>query len=409
MSTMTPIMALAGLYLLSGLIISSYRQAQGKSGGQGLWILLWAVYTVLMLGGATDGSAAWAVGGALLWLAGTLGTIRLGNRLRGRAWPGRMVWLLGPVHALGLASTYLRDVRREVAAEVATEVAGRVAGKVAGKDEDGADLDEPTQEAFESVVELGETTLEEVMVPRSELAYLESEQTVRDWLDILRRRGHRVIPVCGEDLDEILGCVHLTDLYVERSLEQPVEELLHDVRFVPETMRCDDLLREMIARGESLAIVVDEFGGTAGVVSDHDLFEILLGEINRQNPLDGRIIATGDGEYVADGHYRIDDFNDDAHTPLPEGDYETVAGLMLDRFGKVPTEGEKLARDGFELEVLQGTERRIERIRIRVPVPEPLAEENGRRGVRGAGGNGRRRAIGEPVGTGGRGGNDGHR
>ncbi len=353
MSVTLLIMLLLGLYLTCGLIISAYRQALGKSGGQGMWVLLWAIVFMGLAGLWLPESPSWSLSMALVWLAGTLGLIRLGVWLRSRTWPARMVWLLGPMHALGLMGTYLRDLRREVTAVVPT-----------GED---VASDEPAHEAFESVVELGETTLEEVMVPRSELAYLEATQTVKDWLDVLGRRGHRVFPVCGQDLDDILGCVHIADLFADRAPDQPVREFLREARFVPETMRCDDLLREMIARGDSLAIVVDEFGGTAGVITDHDLIEILLGEINRQNPFEGRIITAGDGEYVTDGHYRIDDFNAWSDSPLPEGDYETIAGLLLEESSKIPSEGEKIVAGGFEFEVIQATERRIQRVRVRMP------------------------------------------
>ncbi len=364
MSTPQMMQILLGLYLASGLVISAYRNAVGKSGGHGLWVLLWAGWAWMWAAAHLPNAPLAAPLFAFAWLVVTLGLRRTGYAFRDSAWPQRMVWVLGPMHALGLAAAYIRDLR-------------------AGDDESDADASafeqESAQEAFESVVELGETTLEEVMVPRSEIAYLEADDNVGEWIELLRRRGHRVVPVYGEDQDEVLGCVHLADLFGDRSPDVPIRDLVRDIRFVPEAMRCDDLLREMIAQEESLVIVVDEYGGTAGVVSDHDLFEILLGEINRQNPFAGRIVTVGEREHVADGHYRIDDLNEWAPSPLPEGDYETLGGLILDRLGKVPSAGEKLAIDGFELEVVQSSDRRILRVRLRFPVqaPAPPARDEG--------------------------------
>ena len=110
--------------------------------------------------------------------------------------------------------------------------------------------------------------------------------------------------------------------------------------------------------------MVDEFGGTAGLVRDQDLFEILIGEINSQNPFQGRIFQLDTDEYLADGHYRVDDFNELSGLVLPEGDYETVAGLILDQLGRIPQEGDKISIGGILMEVATATERRIQKIRI---------------------------------------------
>ncbi len=130
-------------------------------------------------------------------------------------------------------------------------------------------------------------------------------------------------------------------------------------------MHCDDLLRKLIARNETLAIVVDEFGGTAGLVSSQALFEILLGEISQQNPFEGRIVRIAEHTFLADGHYRVDDYNEGSAVRLPEGDYETLAGLMLDRLGRIPPEGEWIGLDGVSLEAVACTERRILKVRVR--------------------------------------------
>ena len=274
----------------------------------------------------------------------------MGIRLRSGRTQSRFLWILGPVHALGLVIAWIGSARRRgdapttgTAPEEATDI---------------------VQEARESVVELGETTVGEVMVPRSEVTALAEEAHVGEWVALARETRHRGIPVYREDMDEIIGWLDLRDLLARPPANAPIKTFVCEVRFVPETMRCDDLLRDLIAAGERIAMVVDEFGGTAGLVTDQDLVEILLGEITRQDPFEGRIAQTCEGRFVADGHYRVDDFNEWSPIPLPEGNYETLAGYLLEQMGRIPPQGEHLASEGLNLEVTQSTERRIMKIQI---------------------------------------------
>jgi hypothetical protein len=312
-----------GLYLLIALVVASWRRASGAAEAIGAWAGLSALWALAALPRWIDPGDPRSLLWGPAWTLTCLVLAHLGRALGGRTGHERVAWLLGPVHALGLAGLWFTAARRR-------SRAGRAPA---------GDRPREVREDLESVVELGETTVGEIMVPRSEIAALEDGARVRDWIDLLARQPHHHVPVYREDLDDIAGCLRIEDLYGRPDPEGPVTGLLREVRFVPESMRCDDLLRELIAAGEHVAMVVDEFGGTAGLVADQDLFEILLGEIAGQDPLSGRVTRTGEQTFLADGHCRIDDLNEWFPVPLPEGDYETLAGLLLDRLGRIPTPG----------------------------------------------------------------------
>jgi magnesium and cobalt transporter len=219
-------------------------------------------------------------------------------------------------------------------------------------------------DALESVVELGETTVDEVMVPRSEIDALPADARIADWLRQARESRHPYLPVYGEDLDEIRGYLSLRDLFSVDDPERPVTDFLREARFVPESMRCDDLLRDLLASEGRFAIVVDEFGGTAGLVRDRDLFEILLGEIDQEGADHIGIVPLGRGIYLAHGQYRIDDFGERTGHALPEGDYETLGGLLLAQLGRIPEEGESITVGDLRFEVVAANERRVFSLRI---------------------------------------------
>jgi len=339
-----------GLYLLVAIVVSSWRRAAGSAEAISAWVALAGLWSIVALPRWTHAVGPSALPVGLGWAAVCYLFARLGYALGGRPGHEKVAWVLGPVHALGLAGFWMTAARRR--AKAARTIAL-------------ADL-EATQapDDVESVRELGETTVGEIMVPRSEIAALEIESRVEDWLKLLRERPHWFVPVFRGELDEIAGCLRGEDLYARPAPGSPIEPLAREIRFVPESMRCDDLLRDLIAAEEHVAIVVDEFGGTAGLVTDQDLFEILLGEIARQDRLCGQVVRLPDGAFLGDGHCRIDDLNERFPVELPEGDYETLAGLVLDRLGRIPSRGERLKVGPVAIEVLDASERRILKLRL---------------------------------------------
>lgn len=363
MSTLDLALALLGVYLGTGLLLAAWRRAAGGHGDIGIWIALGGFWLLLALPRWTATTVTLALGATGIWLAGTFLLVQ-GGALLGRAFPLRgLAWILGPAQALSLLLSWGTAARRRRlhTASLRDEPA---------RPEAVSSVDAPAEEAFESVVELGETTLEEVLVPRSEVRALPETASVSDWVRRVAETHRTHLPVHGGDLDEIRGYVCVKDIYRATSGDEPVTRFVREVRVVPESMRADDLLRELIGHNEKIAMVVDEFGGVAGLVRDHDLFEILLGEIDREQSAP-QLRPAGDGVYVADGLLKLDDFNEAARAALPEGTYETLAGLFLARHGRIPAAGERLTVEGATLEVLEATERRITRLKVTLPPEDP--------------------------------------
>ncbi len=346
---------LIGLYLGGCIYVSAWRQASGAAGGRGLWIALFGIWSLMALPDLLQLTGPVVYLSAVIWFVISVTLVFSGSRNRAHHRLPHWIWILGPVDALRLLLFWstlarMRSAEKRTKAVLPPERAGR-----------------QRREAIESVVELGETTVGEVMIPRSEMTLLDENATISEWIGEVEKSRHRSIPVYGEDQDEVKGYVSIETIFQDHVSNARVGDFLHELRFVPESMRCDDLLRELIAQGEQIALVVDEFGGTAGMVSDQDLFQILLGEINRQNPFEGRIFQLDSDTYLADGHYRIDNYNEWAPESLPDGDYETLAGYILHRLGRIPGEGERIKSGLSVLEVIRASERKIHQVRIELP------------------------------------------
>jgi putative hemolysin len=221
---------------------------------------------------------------------------------------------------------------------------------------------------IESVIELGDTVVREVMVPRTDMVTVTAEFRVADAMEVAILNGYSRIPACGEGIDDIVGIVHAKDLMrAERDDREdlPVSELARPAHFVPETKGVADLLREMQKHRFHMAIVIDEYGGTAGLVTLEDIIEELLGEIVDEFDVeDAMIEPLPGGDYRVNARMAVDEVNDLLRAHLPEGDWDTIGGLLLARLGHVPVEGESVEVDGWELTAQRVVGRRIGRIRI---------------------------------------------
>jgi CBS domain containing-hemolysin-like protein len=221
---------------------------------------------------------------------------------------------------------------------------------------------------IESVIELGDTVVREVMVPRTDMVTVTAEFRVADAMEVVILNGYSRIPACGEGIDDIVGIVHAKDLMrAERDgqEDQPVSELARPACFVPETKGVADLLREMQQQRFHMAIVVDEYGGTAGVITLEDIIEELLGEIVDEFDVeDAMIEPLSGGDYRVNARMALDEVNDLLRAQLPEGDWDTIGGLLLARLGHVPAEGESVEVAGWQLIAQRVVGRRIGRVRV---------------------------------------------
>lgn len=221
---------------------------------------------------------------------------------------------------------------------------------------------------IESVIELGDTVVREVMVPRTDMITFTADFRAGDAMEVVILNGYSRIPACGEGIDDIVGIVHAKDLMrAERDdhEDQSVGELARPAHFVPETKGVADLLREMQQQRFHMAIVIDEYGGTAGLVTLEDIIEELLGEIVDEFDVeDAMIEPLAGGDYQVNARMALDEVNDLLRAHLPEGDWDTIGGLLLSELGHVPAEGESVEVAGWQLTAQRVVGRRIGRVRV---------------------------------------------
>lgn len=219
-----------------------------------------------------------------------------------------------------------------------------------------------------SIIEFGDTVVREVMVPRPDMVAVQGRRPVREVIEVAMAAGYSRIPVYGQQIDDILGIAYAKDLLrADRDgrLDLAVRELGREAHFVPETKRVAELMREMQSQKFHMAIVIDEYGDTAGLVTLEDLIEELVGDIVDEFDVEEPLIEPlANGEYRVNARMAIDEVNDLLHADLPAGDWDTVGGLVFNLLGHVPIEGEVTVADGHRLvaEKVQG--RRIGRVRI---------------------------------------------
>jgi CBS domain containing-hemolysin-like protein len=227
-----------------------------------------------------------------------------------------------------------------------------------------------------SVIEFGDTIVREVMVPRIDMVDIANTASVREALDLAIASGRSRIPVLGESVDDVVGIVNLrilAGLVADGRGEAPVARHMGEVRFVPETKRVASLLTEIRRAQSHLFVVVDEYGGTAGLVTLEDVLEELVGEITDES--DPTVINSEEQTIEAglslSGRLNIDDANEDYGLALPKDGWDTVGGLVLDLAGGVPEEGDMFTTKHYHLTVIRMDGRRIEEVLV-----EPVRESS---------------------------------
>lgn len=229
------------------------------------------------------------------------------------------------------------------------------------------------------VIEFGDTVTREVMVPRPDMITIEAATRVADAMEIILLNGYSRIPVHRHDADDIVGILYARDLMrAERNdrADTHVEDIVRPARFVPESKRVAELLPEMQRDKFHMAIVVDEYGTTAGLVTLEDLIEELVGEIVDEFDMEDPLVEPLPGGILrVDGRLSIDDANDVLDGELPSGDWNSVGGLIFTSLGRVPVGGEIVEVPGYELRVERMQGRRISRVRIATrDEPDPEAD-----------------------------------
>lgn len=244
---------------------------------------------------------------------------------------------------------------------------------------DSDDLTDAEKNMIHDVIDLGDTIAREVMVPRVDMTAVEDVQTCSEVLAIMRRTGYSRIPVYHGDVDRIVGIAHIKDLIGaildENAAEDPVGTLAREADFVPDTKDIIPLLSEMKSSHDQMVIVVDEYGGTAGVITVEDIVEEIVGEIEDEFDPDNKYLTQlSEREWLVDGRFSIDDAIELGWPIEDSEEFETIAGFVLDQADSLPEPGEVITMDGYKFRVQSVRGRRI--AMLRVTAPEQVSDED---------------------------------
>jgi CBS domain containing-hemolysin-like protein len=224
-------------------------------------------------------------------------------------------------------------------------------------------------ELIESIFEFRDTLVREIMVPRLEMVGIEINTPVDQVISLVLSCGHSRLPVFEGDIDHIKGILLTKDLLVFWQTPDPtwnLERVLRPAYFIPESKKISDLLRDLVERKSQIAIVIDEYGGTAGLITLEDILEEIVGEIydeyDRQEP---RLLPQEDGSVLVDARLDVEELMDHFDLPRPEGKFESVGGLLIHLLGRVPQANDRVEIKGLELTVLSADERRAKQVQAR--------------------------------------------
>lgn len=235
-------------------------------------------------------------------------------------------------------------------------------------DDDGDVIEPAERKMIEAVLHLEETSARDLMVPRVDVVAVEESTTLPEIVATITGAGHSRVPVYRESIDHIVGVLYAKDLlpFVFDTEEQPpLADLLRPTYVVPESKRVDDLLTELRRNRVHIAIVADEYGGTAGLITIEDILEEIVGEIQDEYDDEAPLVShSGADELIVDGRLPIEDAAEALSLTFRDDDYDTVAGFVHRHLGHLPKEGEQIAAQGLRVEVLTVEGRRLRRLRL---------------------------------------------
>ena len=238
-------------------------------------------------------------------------------------------------------------------------------------------LDADALSMIQGVLRVADLQVRDIMVPRSQMVVLERDSEPKSLLPSVTESGHSRFPVIGDDRDQVVGILLAKDLlryYAEGATGGfDIREVLRPAAFVPESKRLNVLLKEFRASRNHMAIVVDEYGGVSGLVTIEDVIEEIVGEIADEYDTDEdqTIRREGDCQFAVLALARVQEFNDYFGTQFSDEEYDTIGGLVMHQFGRLPRRGEAVTMEGLEFKVLRADRRRIDQLRVTTPEPVP--------------------------------------
>jgi len=293
-------------------------------------------------------------------------------------WFARVPRLFGPLArsmARSVAASKREQAQQSTPDEAAME-ANEVAKAYIESAEQGGIIEGEERRLLQSIVDFGDTLVREVMTPRPDIVAIKAAATIGNLRELFREQEYSRLPVYSDSLDNIIGFVFIKDLVLLDSSddERPIVPLIRPAVVVPETKRVPELLKQFQRQQTQCAIVVDEYGGTAGLVTIEDLLEEIVGEIRDEYDVESEpIVNEGSGRFVFSGKVDIDEVVQRLNVQIDREGFETVGGYLMSHLGRVPAVGERFEVDGLAVEVLDAERRRVNKVRIyrsQVPVGE---------------------------------------
>ena len=222
-----------------------------------------------------------------------------------------------------------------------------------------------TRKLVSALFAFSEAPVREAMIPRTEIAAVEKGASVSAVMELVTQKGYSRIPVYEENLDNIIGFINVLDIMVKEDPTLKIDDSIRPISYFPETKKCDELLLELRRQKGHIAVVIDEYGGTAGLITLEDLLEEVVGDIYDEFDKHEQMYwQISDRSFIIDARMRIDDINEILNLHLPEGDYETLGGLILDHMEKIPKAGEEIIVRNLRCIVARANDTKIERVKI---------------------------------------------
>jgi CBS domain containing-hemolysin-like protein len=288
-----------------------------------------------------------------------------------------LIWLMLPITVIlgfGLSVVALAEPHEPEEPEHPSEA---VDALIEAGQEEGI-LEESDRKLIQSVVEFGDKTVREIMTPRPEIFAVPADTTIEKFTALLREKPYSRVPAYEATIDQVLGMILAHDLIQipdDRAKTTTVRQLIRPVSFVPETKKTSDLLREMQRDNIHMAIVIDEYGAVAGIVTLEDLLEEIVGEIRDEHDDTSDVVREGEGSYLVKANVDVGHLQSLFDVRLEPNDSATVGGLVSALAGRIPRPGEVIEDGGLRFEVLESTDRRVDK--VRVSRSDPQSEPKG--------------------------------
>lgn len=237
------------------------------------------------------------------------------------------------------------------------------------------EVNKDEHDLIEEVLDFREFTVKNIMVPRTNIVAIKFGTTLKDVIEISRKKGFTRFPIFSSDIDHIEGILIIHDLLKISDLTKPAEEFMRDPYFVSEVMKATTLLKKMQEKKTSLSIVVDEYGGTAGLISVEDLLEELVGKIEDEyDEVEQDIHKINENTFIVNGDVEIEQLIEDYNIDLEEGEYETIAGYLISKLERIPKHNEKISVKNYEFLVKKVSTKKIEKIIIKISPQKSKSE-----------------------------------